>query len=348
MADESPRPLAPHRPDDSVCGWRSGTRRSSWRVRSRSSCSPTRCSPPRLPSATARSWPPPFGRYSSRYAQGGLPALARAVDIEQRSGRHERLFVRVVRAGTETLFVSMPPEWSDFDVSSARRAERTLGAGTVGFARRQTRGRVRATRRRHAAPGRQEHREPGGLLDRFRTIVALVSVAIVLTGLAGGILVTRTDARADPSSDCRGQPDHPYREHRNARAGWHRPRRDRRAERLVQRDARSDQHAHRGHGERARQRRARPPDTDGPAAGRGGAGAGNRRCAGAARGVVHMPRGVRADSGDARHPDGHLRGRDRDDAARARRRPVGDLVKEVVSVYEDVAEEKQIEIRTIR
>ena len=56
--------------------------------------------------------------YSSRYAEGGLPALARAVDIEQRSGRHERLFVRVVRAGTETLFVTMPPEWSDFDISS--------------------------------------------------------------------------------------------------------------------------------------------------------------------------------------------------------------------------------------
>ena len=55
--------------------------------------------------------------YSARYASGGLAAVARAVDIEQRSGRHERLFVRVVRGGTETLFASMPPEWSDFDVS---------------------------------------------------------------------------------------------------------------------------------------------------------------------------------------------------------------------------------------
>ena len=55
--------------------------------------------------------------YSARYADGGLPALARAVDLEQRSGRHERLFVRVVRGGSETLFVSMPPELSDFDVS---------------------------------------------------------------------------------------------------------------------------------------------------------------------------------------------------------------------------------------
>ena len=34
--------------------------------------------------------------YASRYQAGGLPALANAVEIEQRSGRRERLFVRVV------------------------------------------------------------------------------------------------------------------------------------------------------------------------------------------------------------------------------------------------------------
>ena len=35
--------------------------------------------------------------YSQRYADGGLASLADAVDIEQRSGRRERMFVRVVR-----------------------------------------------------------------------------------------------------------------------------------------------------------------------------------------------------------------------------------------------------------
>ena len=129
--------------------------------------------------------------YSARYAQGGLPALARAVDIEQRSGRHERLFVRVVRAGSETLFASMPPEWSDFDVSSL--------AGRSGLWQQAQSG-TRAARLEVASArladgtllqvGKStESREE--LLGRFRTIVALVSVAIVLTGLAGGILVTR-------------------------------------------------------------------------------------------------------------------------------------------------------------
>ena len=129
--------------------------------------------------------------YSARYAQGGLPALARAVDIEQRSGRHERLFVRVVRAGTETLFVSMPPEWSDFDISA-------LGGGSGLWEQAQSGSRAA---RLEVASARladgtllqvgksTESRE--ALLDRFRTIVTLVSVAIVLIGLTGGILVTR-------------------------------------------------------------------------------------------------------------------------------------------------------------
>ena len=55
--------------------------------------------------------------YSERYAAGGLSSLADAVEIEQRSGRQERLFVRVVRGRSETLFLSAPYAWNDFDVS---------------------------------------------------------------------------------------------------------------------------------------------------------------------------------------------------------------------------------------
>ena len=44
--------------------------------------------------------------YSQRYAEGGLNSLAEAVDIEQRSGRQERLFVRVVRGQSETFFLN--------------------------------------------------------------------------------------------------------------------------------------------------------------------------------------------------------------------------------------------------
>jgi signal transduction histidine kinase len=130
--------------------------------------------------------------YSERYTSGGLGAVARAVEIEQRSGRHERLFVRVVRGGSETLFASMPPEWSDFDVS------RLGGRGGIWE---QAESRSRAARLEVASArlfdgtllqvGKSsESREE--LLARFRTVALLVSIAIVLTGLAGGIVVTRS------------------------------------------------------------------------------------------------------------------------------------------------------------
>jgi signal transduction histidine kinase len=129
--------------------------------------------------------------YSARYASGGLPALARAVDLEQRSGRHERLFVRVVRFGRETLFFTMPPEWSDFDVSG-------LG-GTSGLLEHAQSGSGNA--RLEVVSARlpdgtllqvgKSTESRDALLERFRTVVMLVSVAIVLAALAGGILVTR-------------------------------------------------------------------------------------------------------------------------------------------------------------
>jgi signal transduction histidine kinase len=133
--------------------------------------------------------------YSERYASGGLPALARAVEIEQRSGRHERLFVRVVRGSTETLFLSMPPEWSDFDVSGLRgRSDiwEQLPSGS-----RPARLEVVSAR----LPGgtllqvgkSTESREV--LLASFRTVLTLVAVAIVVAGLAGGALVTRSTLR---------------------------------------------------------------------------------------------------------------------------------------------------------
>ena len=128
--------------------------------------------------------------YSTRYADGGLPALARAVDLEQRSGRHERLFVRVVRAGAETLFFSMPPEWSDFDVSALGTSGLWEQAQSDSRAARLEVASARLADGTLLQVGKStENREE--LLARFRTIVALVSVAIVLVGLAGGILVTR-------------------------------------------------------------------------------------------------------------------------------------------------------------
>ena len=260
--------------------------------------------------------------YSARYADGGLPALARAVDLEQRSGRHERMFVRVVRGGSETLFVSMPPELSDFDVS---------GLGGRSGLWEQAQSGSRAARLEVASarlPGgtllqvgkSTENREE--LLARFRTIVTLVSVAIVLIGLAGGILVTRrtlepihrliaavsaitrtgsTDTRVPVGTD---------RDAINELSGLFNQMLDRISTLIEGMGSALDNVAHdlrtpmtrlRGVAERAL---ASDPAW--------------RQPPGTARGALDVPGGIRADPGDARYVDGHLGSGDRHDAARAR------------------------------
>jgi signal transduction histidine kinase len=128
--------------------------------------------------------------YSQRYAAGGLASLADAVEIEQRSGRQERLLVRVVRGRSETLFLSAPYAWSDFDMSRL--------TGIDGLEQILS---MSGTARLEVASGRladgtllqvgksSESRE--ALLARYRTVLAIVSLVIVAVGLAGGVIVTR-------------------------------------------------------------------------------------------------------------------------------------------------------------
>jgi signal transduction histidine kinase len=134
--------------------------------------------------------------YAARYAVGGLPALAQAVELEQRSGRHERLFVRVIGRGADALFVTQPPEWGDFDFSG-------LGEGAGSDWRRAP------ARDRPAVLEIASLRMDDGtvlqvgkstesrdeLLVHFRTVLSLVSALTLLVGLAGGLVVTQSTLR---------------------------------------------------------------------------------------------------------------------------------------------------------
>jgi signal transduction histidine kinase len=55
--------------------------------------------------------------YASRYQAGGLPALARAIEVEQRSGSREPLFVRLVGPFEDVLLYSLPETFGAFDLS---------------------------------------------------------------------------------------------------------------------------------------------------------------------------------------------------------------------------------------
>jgi signal transduction histidine kinase len=129
--------------------------------------------------------------YSQRYAYGGLRSLADAVEIEQRSGRQERLFVRVVRGGSETLLLSAPYAWNDFDVSRLRGLdglEQILSES--GTAQLEVASARLADGTLLQVGKSSEIRE--ALLARFRTVLAIVALVIVAAGLAGGAIVTRS------------------------------------------------------------------------------------------------------------------------------------------------------------
>jgi heavy metal sensor kinase len=130
--------------------------------------------------------------YTQRYAVGGLPALTRAVELEQQSGRQERMFVRVVRGRSEAVLLSVPPPWTEADVSRLA-ASGDLWAQVFSQSGR-TRLEVATTR---LADGTvlqvgksSEIRE--AILDRFRAVLLTIGLVIVALGLAGGAVVTRS------------------------------------------------------------------------------------------------------------------------------------------------------------
>jgi signal transduction histidine kinase len=110
-----------------------------------------------------------LGDYAAAYARGGVSVLAATVRAEQ-AVAPERLFVRVVDRGVEAVVLSDPEGWSpsSLETVSARLADGTLVQ--VGKS--------------------SEPRED--LLRRFRAVLGLVTLSIVLVALAGGWLATQS------------------------------------------------------------------------------------------------------------------------------------------------------------
>jgi len=140
--------------------------------------------------------------YATRYQAGGLPALARAIEVEQRSGTREPLFVRLVGPFQDVLLYSLPETWGAFDLSElpggpndiwgqVRARDRNavlevatlpLGGGTVLQV-----GKTSETR--------------DLLLSNFRRLLLLGAAAAVAIGLVGGLFLTRSTLK--PLRDLR-------------------------------------------------------------------------------------------------------------------------------------------------
>jgi signal transduction histidine kinase len=110
-----------------------------------------------------------LGDYAAAYVRGGVRVLAATVRAEQQTAP-ERLFVRVVDRGVESVVLSNPEGWdpSKLEIVSAHLADGTLvqvGKST-------------------------EARDD--LLARFRATLGLVTLLIVVVALTGGWLATQS------------------------------------------------------------------------------------------------------------------------------------------------------------
>jgi signal transduction histidine kinase len=109
-----------------------------------------------------------LGEYATVYQRGGLRGLTDTVRAEQLTAP-ERLFVRVVDRGSDTLVLSMPDGWNP---EALETASLQLSNGTIVQVGKST-----------------EARDE--LLARFRTALALLVLFIVGIALAGGWLATQ-------------------------------------------------------------------------------------------------------------------------------------------------------------
>jgi signal transduction histidine kinase len=140
--------------------------------------------------------------YGTRYQAGGLPALARAIEIEQRSGSREPLFVRVVGPFADVLLYSLPETWGAFDLSElggppndvwsqvrARDRNAVLEVATINV------GGGAVLQVGKTSEARDQ------LLATFRRVLMLGAGAALLIGVIGGVFLTRSTLK--PLRDLR-------------------------------------------------------------------------------------------------------------------------------------------------
>lgn len=137
--------------------------------------------------------------YASEYAAGGLSALATAIEHGQRAGQRERLFVRVLAARRETVFVRMPSEWGPFDLERLRATEAEANGSwnVVPSDERSSALEVASLKLPDGTwvqVGKStENRDE--LLRRFSSLLGVLTVCVLVLGLAGGVVLTRSTLR---------------------------------------------------------------------------------------------------------------------------------------------------------
>ena len=133
-------------------------------------------------------------RYAAAFVRGGADALAREIRTTQVAGTPGPVLVRAVRMPDALLFVSMPDHWRSFDLSdlpmpprSGAREWSVVRVGRGGDTLEVAGIRLPDGTAFHVGMS-TEHR--ARLLARFRGVLLLVFLSIVVIGLAGGGVLT--------------------------------------------------------------------------------------------------------------------------------------------------------------
>jgi signal transduction histidine kinase len=130
--------------------------------------------------------------YMTRYELGGLRALRSAVELEERTGGRERLFVRVIApGGADAVFTRVPPGWGDF-----AQEELNEGPGNAGAVPHDERAVLEvATGRLYDGTILQVGKSNEirvALLRKFQWIIGIVSIVTLVVGVTGGLILTRS------------------------------------------------------------------------------------------------------------------------------------------------------------
>lgn len=134
--------------------------------------------------------------FATAYARGGVPGLSREIQRTQSSGAAGPLFVRV--GGRQSVvFLSMPEGWQGFDLSqlsepglAGEQSWATLDTGVPGAEVLEVAS-VRLGDGTLFQVGRSTARRTD-LLSRFRRLLLVDAATIILVGLVGGAMLTRS------------------------------------------------------------------------------------------------------------------------------------------------------------
>ena len=133
-------------------------------------------------------------QFASAYARGGVDALAREIRTVQLASEQGPLFVRTLGSERDVLFLSMPDDWRQFDLSqlatpalSGEQTWATLRTGSGGSELEVAS--VRLPDGTLFQVGKSTARREE-LLRRFRGVLFVDLVSLLITALAGGALLT--------------------------------------------------------------------------------------------------------------------------------------------------------------